>query len=230
MNRVRRTSSIKTCMAAIAAVAFVAGNALELSTNTARATAVLALSTPKSASATRSAQQCADGHSISAKLEAADFTLIQRFIVCLGKQWTLTPDHLPVGGEGGFGSLGGDPGVVSVLNSFARDPKSDNTAHFIVSRLDAAKDTELSAPLEDVCFGYALGDTTPPSPSLATLAGWIDNAHSDLVKAIGVEANYLGSTAIVEHGAWFHDGSTKNVRFAVVFAGGSPTGHADCSR
>ncbi|HEV7944021.1 MAG TPA: hypothetical protein VGP17_14625 [Solirubrobacteraceae bacterium] len=178
------------------------------------------------------AKQCADGHSISAKLGPPDFALIQHFIVCLGKQWAPTPHNLPPSGDGGFGSLGGIPEVASVLDSFASDPKSDATAAFIVSRLDATKVTLGSdtVPLEDFCFSYTYGDTAPPVPSLATITGWIDQAHTRLVKAIGVEANYLRTTAIVQRGAWFHDGSAKNVRFAVVFAGGSPTGHADCSR
>jgi hypothetical protein len=181
---------------------------------------------------TTTAKQCADGHSTSAKLGAADYKLIEHFIVCLGKQWLLTPSpNDPVtGGEGGFDSLGGIPGVTSVLNSFAKDPKSDDDAHFIATHLAAAKDSQFrDASIGDIgCFWDVIADTTPQSPSLATVADWVDDAHAGLVKT-GVQ-NFLRTTALVEKGAWFHDGSSKNVRFAVVFAGGSTRGHADCSK
>ncbi len=178
-----------------------------------------------------SATKCAGGHSIATKLGPGDLKLITSFIVCLGKQWQLT-SHDGGNGAGGFDSLGGIPGVTTVLDSFAKDPKSDNSTAFMTSHLYAAKDPQSGAASLGAygCFSYALGDTTPQSPSLTTLAGFVDRAHGNLVKAIGVQGNFLRSTALVQRGAWFHDGSADNVRFAVVFAGSSVTGHADCLR
>lgn len=212
---------LKTVGAAVLCVAAAAGFG-SVSTSSAAGTSA----------AQRSAAKCADGHSITAKLGAHDFALLKRFVVCLGKQWAVSSSASRPSGEGGFDSLGGIPGVVRAINGFANDPKRDETASFVVKHLGAARDSAVgNLPIAKIgCFWYAYGDTSSPAPSLTNVAGWVDYAHSGLVAAIGSEGNWLNTTAVVEKGSWFHDGSKNNVRYAVVFLGGSLTGNSDCSK
>lgn len=162
---------------------------------------------------------CAAGHPLNAPLQPGELALIKRFVLCIGKQW---PG--PAATHGRFVSLGGPPAVVAVLDGFAAGARAEETSRFITSRL---YDTSLSVAghhytLGTGCFTYALWDTSPPDvPSLAVIERSFEHAYAVLVKAIGRQANFVPTTAVVERGSWFHDGSPDNVRLAVVF-GGSP--------
>lgn len=197
--------------------------------------ALLALSAPLRAPGTTAAAAavsrapasgCAAGHPLDAPLQLGELALIKRFVLCIGKQW---PG--PAARRGHFVSLGGPPAVVRVLNGFAAGGRADETSRFITSRLSDASLRINGHPytLGTGCFTYALWDTSPPGiPSLAVIERSFDQAYATLVRAIGRQANFVPTTAVVERGSWFHDGSTDNVRLAVVFAGSPLTPIAHC--
>lgn len=172
-------------------------------------------------------QSCAPSHLLNAPMQPSEFALIRRFVVCIGKPW---PG--PISTHGHFASLGGLPGVVSVLNSFAADARSAETSRFITARLSSAPltvDGHRYTLGTAGCFFYELWDTAPPGvPTLAVIKRSFDQAYADLVNAIGQQATFLPTTAVVERGSWFHDGSNDNVRLAIVFAGSAVTPHAHC--
>lgn len=108
--------------------------------------------------------------------------------------------------------------MVNVLNSFAADARSVDTSRFITARLSSAPvtvDGHTYTLGTAGCFSYELWDTAPPGvPTLAVIKRSFDHAYAVLVNAIGRQATFLPTTAVVERGSWFHDGSSDNVRLA----------------
>lgn len=172
-------------------------------------------------------QGCAPANLLNSPMQPSELALIGRFVVCIGKQWPGAAST-----HGHFTSLGGLPGVVRVLNSVAADARSADTSRFITARLNSAPvtvDGHTYTLGTAGCFFYELWDTAPPGvPSLAVIKGSFDHAYALLVNAIGPQATFLPTTAVVERGSWFHDGSNDNVRLAIVFAGSAVRPNAHC--
>ncbi len=201
---------------------------------------VCLLSTPiSSASTDSSLQKCAVGRAASYELKASDVTFLSKFLGCLLKADGLHPysayyinsdKRFPANLVNVCTSTTGKPNpkevnftkeMAGTVAGFASAPASDDNLGYVNKKLSATYQKFCSVNPRSSWYTI-YGDTTPPSPTLRDVAGYVASAQAS-VSATAKSWGYSPSLAIdtvVQSGAWFHDGKGRNLRYAVLIYAG----------